>query len=263
MAAEAFCGCANADSAKQAAAHSEYLSGFDGRKFTRRDTATEALTAILAPATLEADQCRLQANARHEEFRKRYINNREASDTFENSVAAHRSTCVDVRRDELAQLQAQVAAKYRAIPDLAADVLTALAGASQGRYRLATDQDRKWDQYSFDNFVKPNRAKVEHYPFIARGDFDGDNLPDLAAEVLSLDDTRTRMALVWGNGTVSFYDGQMCSAIASVPPQEWKSHWESAPLTLTTDAILVACFESSAWLLYWDGQSFRQYRISD
>lgn len=140
----------------------------------------------------------------------------------------------------------------------------ALSSEFGHKYRVVTDNDSGLSEYDFDNFVAPARKKFPYYPYIVIGDFDGDKVSDLAAEVRNTENGYERLAVLWGSSSkLTFYDGQLCSAISFLPANEWRSHWEEAAITLPADAIQVTCFEKSAWLLYWDGRAFQQYWLSD
>jgi len=148
--------------------------------------------------------------------------------------------------------------------DLVADVNTALSDKYGTAYHVVTDMDINWDKYDLDNFVKPGRKKSEYYPYVVKGDFDGDGTSDLAAVVKNTANGMVQLAIVWGGDKgIQFYNGQICPVISLVTPKEFKSHWQSTPLNLRTDAILVECYEKSAWILYWNGYSFQQYWLSD
>lgn len=140
----------------------------------------------------------------------------------------------------------------------------ALSSEYGDKYRVITDADSSWNQYEVENFITPRRKKFSYYPFIAIGDFDGDKVSDLAAQVRNTENSYERLAVLWGvSNKLTFYDGQLCSAISFIPANEWRSGWEEAAIKLPADAIQVTCFEKSAWLLYWDGQTFQQYWMSD
>jgi hypothetical protein len=218
---------------------------------------------MLVPANAEADRCRARAQATVEKLRERYVPNMDDAGKFQYALDARRNSCTDANVAGLQELNRQLFAKYEAIPDLEAEVNAALAAQFGAKYRVVTDKDRGWDAYSFEHFVLPNRKTFEYYPYIVKGDFDGDRVADLAAEVINTENNYHRLAFVWGDGRLTFYDGQLCSAISFLPANEWKSHWEATAVHLAADAIMVECFEKSAWILYWDGHAFQQYWMSD
>lgn len=148
--------------------------------------------------------------------------------------------------------------------DLESHINDLLENKYNSKYRVVTDNDKNWDKYSFDNFVLPERKKFKYYPYIVKGDFNGDGVSDLAAEIINTENKNTQLAIIWsGNNDLKVYKGQLCSALSFIPASEWKSHWEQGSVYLNADAILVTCYEQSAWILYWDGNSFQQFWMSD
>lgn len=258
------CRCASDDNARRAEVTKKYLLSFDGKRFKRREAARDALAAMLTPANVEAEQCRVRAQATLEKLKERYLANREEVGKFQYALDARRNGCVDANVAVLQELNRQLFAKYETIPDLEAEVNAVLANQYGAKYRVVADKDRGWDKYEFEHFVLPNRKTFEYYPYIVKGDFDGDKVADLAAEVVNTENNYHRLAFVWGGDKrLTFYDGQLCSAISFLPANEWKSHWEAVAVHLEADAILVECYEKSAWILYWDGRAFQQYWMSD
>lgn len=264
-AAAEFCRCARESRTTYSSTMKEYLAGFDGRHFKRQRAAREALTAMLAPANTKREECHKRAEVRMSELKERYLADKEQLEKYEYALMARRKDCSTIAdTTELEALTADVESKINGISDLESDVNSALAAEYGAKYRVVTDQDRKWDKHEFDTFVIPEREKFEYYPYIVKGDFDGDKVSDLAAEVVNTENNYHRLAVVWGGShRLSFYDGQLCSALSFAPANEWKSHWEEAAVTLAADAIMVSCYEKSAWLLYWTGRGFAQYWISD
>lgn len=263
-AAAADCECTSALTARQVQALSGYLASFDEKQYKRRQAASDAFRETMDSTDTEYQSCIRDAASKQEELRERYTSDRAELERFHFALQARASTCRDPEANTRSQLLKQVGEKQHTIADLEADINEVLIEQAHEEYRVVTDKDRNWDKYEFDNFVTPERFKFSYYPYIVKGDFDGDNVPDLAAEVRNTNNNYTRLALLWGNSKkLTFYDGQLCSALSFVPANEWKSHWEEASVTLAADAIMVTCYEKSAWLLYWNGRSFQQYWMSD
>lgn len=263
-AAAAVCECTSARTARHVQLLNGHLASFGEKQYERRQAAGDALRETMDSAETEYQLCIRDATSKQEELKDRYASDRAELERFEFAIQARGSTCRDREADTRTQLLSEVFAKHQTIVDLEADINEVLIAQSHEEYRVVTDKDRNWDKYEFDNFVTPERSKFSYYPYIVKGDFDGDNVPDLAAEVRNTNNGYTRLALLWGKTKkLTFYDGQLCSALSFVPAAEWKSHWEEASVTLTADAIMVSCYEKSAWLLYWNGRSFQQYWMSD
>jgi hypothetical protein len=148
--------------------------------------------------------------------------------------------------------------------NLVEEINAKLASTHNSKYRVVTDIDKNWSKYDFDNIISPERNKFQYFPYIVKGDFNGDGISDLAAQIKNIENNFERLVFIFGgNNETKFYDGQLCSGISFIPANEWKSHWEKGSLKLNADAIIVSCFESSAWILYWDGNSLKEYWMSD
>ncbi|MBY0497073.1 MAG: hypothetical protein K2Y23_22955 [Cyanobacteria bacterium] len=262
-AAEPYCACATASTRNQIDAYDRFQREFDSRKFTKRRAAQDELVEMLKAPEAEAERCLANANAAHERLRRQFIDDRAASDRFETIVSAARSQCPGSRAIELSERRAASEKRLMSIADDSVNASALLSAHGHGGYRLTTDADRNWDKYEFDTFVTPGRAASPQYPFAVRGDFDGDGREDFALDVVETASRSARLALVWGHGGVMFLDNELCSAMSLVEPKELKSHWEARPLKLSTHAIEINCYEKSSYLLYWDGNGFRRYQLTD
>jgi len=260
----AYCDCAKEQTEQQIKVYKDFIANFDSFKFTRRRVAQATLDSLLKPISATTQKCQEKAQADYTRLKERYVTDKEQIEKYDYAVNAQQQLCKDEKQTILSDLSTQVQNKYNIIPDLEADVNTILANKYDSKYRVTTDKDRNWDKYEFDNFVTPERKKFQYYPYIVKGDFNGDGISDLAAEVTNTENNYTRLVIIWGgNNSIKFYDGQLCSAISFFPANKLKSYWEQGSVNLNGDAILVECYEKSAWILYWDGNSFQQYWISD
>ncbi|MFZ1561626.1 MAG: zinc-ribbon domain-containing protein [Saprospiraceae bacterium] len=241
-----------------------FIEKFDNHKFEKRREAQSNLDAQLNPHFELFQKCQSKAQSDFIKLKEIYVTNKDQVEKFEYAAKAQLGLCQNSKQEILEDLESQLQLKLMGLADLEGDINTILAEKYGTKYRVTTDNDRKWEKYAFENFVTPERKKFEYYPYIVKGDFNGDGNLDLAAEVINTENNYGRLAIIWGkSNAIKFYDGQLCSAISFIPNNEWKSHWESGSVQLQGDAILVTCFEKSAWILYWDGNSFQQYWMSD
>ncbi|MEI2737462.1 MAG: hypothetical protein V9F01_01605 [Chitinophagaceae bacterium] len=67
-------------------------------------------------------------------------------------------------------------------PDEAA-VNEALKAVYGNDWHVLNDQEAKWMKDAFDYFIVPKRKEEPNYPYITKGDFNGDSKPDMAAVV--------------------------------------------------------------------------------
>jgi hypothetical protein len=144
-----------------------------------------------------------------------------------------------------------------------AEMNSALSAKYGSNYHVLSDRDMNWGE-NYLSMIADQRAKDKNYPYMVVADLDGDDIPDLAAEVMENGKDRHQLAVLWGRSKiVAVYDVQLCDAISLMGPKTYESGYEDHSLNLNHDALLVVCFEKSAWIMYWDGNQFNRYFTSD
>jgi hypothetical protein len=259
-----YCNCGKEKTKQQIKVYKNFIADFDSHKFTRRRLAQTALGTLLNPIYKSYQKCEDKVESDYTKYKERFVTDKEKVEKYEYAVNAQQQICNDEKETILSDLKVQFQSKINGIPDLESDINTILANKYGSKYRVIMDDDINWDKYDLENFVVPGRKKFEYYPYIVKGDFNGNGISDLAAIVKNTENNYTRLVIIWGGtNKIKFYDGQLCSAISFIPANEWKSHWEQGTVNLYADAILVECYEKSSWILYWDGYQIQQYWMSD
>jgi len=160
---------------------------------------------------------------------------------------------------------------FRQGQDLVAYVNKALSEKYGTTYCVVTDKDIPYDKYYIDNYLIPGRKKNKYYPYIVKGDFDGDGKPDIAAVVKYTTSRHSRehglhtwLAVVWGDEKgVKVYQDQEVSAISLIKYEEVKKRFGDIPLKFRADAIDDEVWEKYDNILYWNGYSFETYHVGD
>jgi len=137
-------------------------------------------------------------------------------------------------------------------------------------WHVLNDKEARWISGQFEYFIAPKRKDNPDYPYIAAGDFDGDNRPDLAAVVT--DSTRVNYQLV----IISDLDSRkkikywkediMEDAAISTAPKgyiEGTVNEKVKKVKLESEAIHVEYFEKASFIIYWNGKSFKRIQQGD
>jgi hypothetical protein len=244
--------------------YKNFIATFDSYKFKRRAVAQRTLDSLLKSVGIIAQQCRDSVKADYVKFKEKYITDKESAEKYDYAVNAQQQLCKNEEQVIMA-LDTQVQTKFYDIGDLEANINIILANKYGSKYHVVTDRDMNWGKFDFKNFVIPARKKFEYYPYIVKGDFNGDGISDLAAQVKDIENNRIILMAIWGDMSITFIDKQLGSglAISYFSPNKLESHWEQSSITLKYDAIGVELYEASFYVLYWNGKSFQSYQLTD
>ena len=136
---------------------------------------------------------------------------------------------------------------------------------------VVTDDMSSYGDYAMENFIKTERKTTPNYPYIAIGDFNGDNKkPDIAVLVGKRGEKQDMMGettlIVFHAGYSNPYvlrERLFGDAISTVPKQKLASHWEGDIQKLKGDGISSVFFEKSGVVYYWNGYNYVTYQTSD
>jgi len=137
----------------------------------------------------------------------------------------------------------------------------------ENKWHVLNDKEAKWMKDAFDYFIVPKRKEQPNYPYITKGDFNGDGKADLAAVVT--DSTRSiyQVAIILGPDNIKFWDEDIMvdAALSTVPKStiEGMDGEKTKKVKLKADGIVVEYFEQSSFVLYWDKTSFIRIQTSD
>lgn len=144
------------------------------------------------------------------------------------------------------------------------------AKEENSRWHVLNDKEAKWISGQFDYFIIPKRKENPDYPYIAAGDFDGDNRQDLAAVVT--DSTRINYQLVIisdadSSKKINYWKEDILedAAISTAPKGkiEGTVNEKIKKIELKSEAIHVEYFEKASFIIYWNGKSFNRIQQGD
>jgi hypothetical protein len=152
---------------------------------------------------------------------------------------------------------------------------------------MAADEYSNWVQTlnipkeATDLFQKTGLEKKYDFsfhinPFYLRGDFDGDNDPDIALLIKEKAKNRIGIAIIHHRSNKIFILGAGNSIGGGGDNFEWMTNWmvkrkgkveqgveESLPPALKGEALYVEKAESASGLIYWTGEKYSWYQQGD
>src|SRR5689334_3864462 len=131
------------------------------------------------------------------------------------------------------------------------------------------------DAFAASNLNEKYEFSFHLNPFYLRGDFNGDEITDVAILVKEKKSEKIGIAIVHGGNrhifligagrTIGNGDDFPWMNIWGVYPKElvYRGAAERRPPTLRGEALLVEKAESASALIYWDGKDYRWYQQGD
>ena len=134
-------------------------------------------------------------------------------------------------------------------------------------WHILNDQEAKWMKDAFDYFIVPKRKDNPNYPYITRGDFNGDDKPDIAAVVTDTLKNNCRIAIFLGQDNIKLWEEDIMidAALSTIPKStiEGMEGEKTKKIKLKGDGINVEYFEKASFVLYWDKSSFKRIQTGD
>lgn len=155
-------------------------------------------------------------------------------------------------------------------PDISTELIQVnqlLLEKSGGTLVVLTDGSAGWKKDVFDYFIAPKRKENPDYPYLTKGDFNGDGQADMAALVKTKGKAEYQLAILLGQplspDRIIFWkeDIEVC-AISTYPKGELAG-MDQPSFKLKGDAINVEYFERATLVIYWDGKAFRKTHTGD
>ena len=140
----------------------------------------------------------------------------------------------------------------------------------ENKWHVLNDKEAKWIKDAFDYFIIPKRKETPNYPYITKGDFNGDGKADMAAVVTDSTKTRYQVAIILGPDNIKFWEEDIMvdaalttitkSEIISIPNEE---NEKIKKIKMKVDGINVEYFERASFVVYWDKSSFKRIQTGD
>ena len=136
------------------------------------------------------------------------------------------------------------------------------------KWHVVTDKQAAWDKQDLEYYLTAGRKKDPNYPFIIKGDFNGDNKMDYAALVTNdkiyYDALVTRVAILPAEGSVVLIDENSFNktVLTAVPKSSMIEGYDGTfdttkKVKVKYDAIDVNNHDGGGYYIYWDGTEFK------
>ncbi|MFZ1533448.1 MAG: hypothetical protein WAT14_04735, partial [Chitinophagaceae bacterium] len=103
--------------------------------------------------------------------------------------------------------------------------------------------------------------------YITRGDFNGDNKPDIASVVTDSIKKKFRIAIFLGQDNIKIWDEDIMidAALSTIPKStiEGMDGEKTKKIKLKGDGINVEYFEKASFVIYWSGTDFKRIQTGD
>ena len=154
---------------------------------------------------------------------------------------------------------------------LAKQVNSILNDQPGNKWHVLNDREGRWMSGQFDYFIAPKRKENPDYPYIAKGDFNGDGKLDIAALVTDSTKRNYQLAIILNADEVTRKivswkeDIDEDAAIALLPKSEVEGFEGERPkkIKMKADGILVEYFETASFVIYWNGSAFKRIQTGD
>lgn len=134
-------------------------------------------------------------------------------------------------------------------------------------WHVLNDKDASWMKVAFDYFIVPKRKENPNYPYIAKGDYNGDGKADIAALVTNDKKNTYQIAIILGADNILFWKEDILedAAISTVTKSEIEGmeQEKTKKVKLKGDGITIDYFERGSFVVYWDKTSFKRIQTGD
>ena len=154
---------------------------------------------------------------------------------------------------------------------LAKQVNSILNDQPGNKWHVLNDREGRWMSGQFDYFIAPKRKENPDYPYIAKGDFNGDGKTDIAALITDSTKRNYQLAIILNSDDVTRKivpwneDIDEDAAIALLPKTDVEGFEGERPkkIKMKADGILVEYFETASFVIYWNGSAFKRIQTGD
>ena len=134
-------------------------------------------------------------------------------------------------------------------------------------WHVLNDKEATWMKDAFDYFIVPKRKDNPNYPYITKGDFNGDDKADIAALVKNNKKGSYQIAIILGKENILFWQEDILedAAISTLAKSDIEGMEREKPkkVKLKGDGIIIDYFERGSFVIYWDKTSFKRIQTGD
>ncbi len=132
---------------------------------------------------------------------------------------------------------------------------------------VTNDAMANWPRDVFDYFIAPKRKTDPGYPYLVKGDFNGDGREDAAALVRLKDTAVYQLAIIESMGTdaasIRYWKEDMDLSALSVYPKGSLEGLHGEKIKMKGDGINVEYYETSSFVIYWSGSAYKRVWTGD
>jgi hypothetical protein len=139
----------------------------------------------------------------------------------------------------------------------------------EGKWVVVNDSVAQWLPDIFSYFIVKGRKKDKEYPYIVKGDFNGDGENDIAALVKEKKTNDYQLAIILRNvnktdkSDYHFWKEDIDLAAIEPYPKGEIMNLDTKPVQMLGDGITVEYYEKASFVIYWDGKGFKRVYTSD
>ena len=150
---------------------------------------------------------------------------------------------------------------------LAMEINGLLRSKFGGTLVVLNDSLANWPKDEFDYFIASKRKEQPDYPYIAKGDFNGDGQEDAAALVKDTAKGKYQVAVIFGApldpNRILFWTEDIDVCALSTYPKGPLEGMNSGKVNMKGDGIGIEYYEKSSFVLYWNGSAFKRAWTGD
>jgi hypothetical protein len=131
---------------------------------------------------------------------------------------------------------------------------------------IVNDSIAKWAPDQFSYFIQPRRKKEPGYPYFIKANLDGNGETDLAALIHHRDKHEFAIAILRNyntHPTLNWWKTDIDLCAVSVYPKGKLDGMEGEHIDMKSDGIGIEYFETSSFVLYWNGKEFKRVWTGD
>lgn len=132
---------------------------------------------------------------------------------------------------------------------------------------VVNDVTANWPKDVFDYFIKSKRKTEPDYPYIAKGDFNGDGKEDIAALINKTGSKEYQVAIIldYNSPAPAFHlwKEDIDLTAVSLYPKGELGGINGEKVKMKGDGVGIEYYETSSFVLYWTGSGFKRVWTGD